>query len=285
MPLQRLHRTENASKLGGFLRWTSMTLFCGGVLLGTAWRKAAAQTLMVSDASDSGPNTLALRLASVNAGTGGDTINFVSLVAGSNKISLSSGQLTIMKSVSITGPGAANLIIDSNHSSRVVYVNAGTGNAVTLSGLAIYHGQLSAAGVNAGAGILNKSGNLYLDGVAVYDCYINTPATTAIGGGVASYQPLTLRNGCNIHHNGAQGTLVGKGGGVYCKALLTIQNSSIYRNNLNWWAAVCAASRRHGAGIYSYNTKYPEQQASMIISPRCRPTWAHRRPSVAHFST
>jgi predicted outer membrane repeat protein len=73
---------------------------------------------------------------------------------------LTSGELLVNKSVSILGPGAANLAVNGNHSNRVFHVTAGT--TVTIAGLTITNGFAIGASPNwpFGGGIWNEYGTL-----------------------------------------------------------------------------------------------------------------------------
>src|SRR5712691_6383322 len=75
----------------------------------------AAAALTVSNLNDDGPGSLrqAIRDAAPN-----DTINFS--VTGT--ITLTSGQLLLTNSVSINGPGARNLAVSGNLSSRIFQI-------------------------------------------------------------------------------------------------------------------------------------------------------------------
>src|SRR5881398_3123150 len=91
---------------------------------------AAATTITVQDAGDGAANAancpgascrLRDALAAANA-AGGDTIDFS--VTGT--ITLTSGELLVDKSVTISGPGADMLAVDGNNASRVFYINPDT---------------------------------------------------------------------------------------------------------------------------------------------------------------
>src|SRR5438132_302937 len=79
-----------------------------------------AATITVINGDDSGPGSLRQALADANDG---DTINFD---ASLNYISLG-GELVVDKSVTISGPGAANLIVAGTQRGRVFHItNAAT---------------------------------------------------------------------------------------------------------------------------------------------------------------
>ena len=72
-----------------------------------------AATITVTSTADSGAGTLRDALASASDG---DTIDFS--VTGT--ITLTSGQLVVNNSLTISGPGAANLAVNGNAASRIM---------------------------------------------------------------------------------------------------------------------------------------------------------------------
>src|SRR6266566_9429187 len=74
-----------------------------------------AATITVTSTADSGANTLRQALADSNDG---DTIDFS--VTGT--ITLSSGELLVNDSITISGPGVDILAVDANHASRVFHI-------------------------------------------------------------------------------------------------------------------------------------------------------------------
>src|SRR6516164_6523611 len=104
-----------------------------------------ALTITVTNTNDSGPGSLRNALSIANDG---DTIDATGV---SGTILLTSGELQIHHNVTINGPGAANLAVNGNATSRVFENFASNG---TISGFTITNG---AAGGNGG-GILNDGG-------------------------------------------------------------------------------------------------------------------------------
>src|ERR1043166_4752734 len=90
-----------------------------------------AATITVTNVNDSGPGSLRQALATASTN---DTINFS--VTGT--ITLTTGQLVVSRSVTISGPGADLLAVNGNASSRVFYVSSGL--TATISGLTITNG-------------------------------------------------------------------------------------------------------------------------------------------------
>src|SRR5438552_17389760 len=104
--------------------WICSALIC---LLGIS---VHANIITVTNTNDSGAGSLRQALSDANDG---DTIEF----AVTGTIGLTTGELLVDKSITISGPGANNLAIDGNAKNRVFHV---TGGNVTISGLTITNG-------------------------------------------------------------------------------------------------------------------------------------------------
>jgi predicted outer membrane repeat protein len=133
-----------------------------------------ANTLTVINTNDSGPGSLRQALSIVNDG---DTIDF----AVTGTITLTSGELLVNDSITISGPGAANLTVNGNHMSRVFHI--GSGKTVVISELTIENGFIEFG--NSGGAVYNDHATLTIE-----DC-------TMIGnsggsGGGAAYNDGTL---------------------------------------------------------------------------------------------
>lgn len=111
---------------------------------------AGATIRTVTSLADSGAGTLRDTIA---ASAANDTIVF----SVSGTITLTSGGLVIGRNLTITGPGAASLILSGNSAGRVLNISSGIN--VTLSGLTIANGFVP--GFDYGGGILDY-GNLTL---------------------------------------------------------------------------------------------------------------------------
>jgi hypothetical protein len=155
----------------------------------------AAGPFLVTNASDSGAGSL--RQALMDA-SDGDTIRFDPSLNGQT-ITLTSGELSVNKNVTISGPGAGQLSVSGNAAGRVFYISPG--KTVTISGLTILNG--------------------------------SAPAPNRQGGGIYNHHAILTLNNCTISGNKAnQGT----GGGIYNdgsggSATLTIINSTISGNS------------------------------------------------------
>jgi parallel beta-helix repeat protein len=173
-------------------------------------------TLTVTNANDSGAGSLRAEIA---AAKGGDTIVFAPSLDGQT-ITLTSGELYINKSLTISGPGAAQLTVSGGKTTRIFEVAAK--NQLALSGLTISNGNGNAAGV--GGGILNHgkltvtsstlSSNSSRDGGAIFND----------GDGSTTISNCTL--------SGNTATYAGYGGAIYNAGSMTISNSTLSGNTV-----------------------------------------------------
>jgi len=126
-------------------------------------RTLLSTTFTVSNLDDQGPGSLRQAISNANDTTGADVISFARKLHGTIKLT-SAQELKITDSLTITGPGANNLIISGNNTgnntSRVFEI--GSGATVTLANLTIANGQTFSAGTSGdalgGGGILNDAG-------------------------------------------------------------------------------------------------------------------------------
>ena len=173
-----------------------------------------AATITVTNTNDSGAGSLRQAIADAHDG---DSVEFG--VTGS--ITLTTGELLVDKSVTINGPGAANLAVNGNASSRVFHI--GPDKTVTISGLTITNGFAR----EAGGGIQNDHATLAID-----NCTVSGNRANWGGGGVSNDgATLTVTN--SIFSGNSTGT--GSGGGIYNNgfagsAMLTL-NSSTFSGN------------------------------------------------------
>ena len=93
-------------------------------------------TSTVTNTNDSGAGSLRQALADANDG---DTIDFNLTYPAT--ITLTTGQLVVGNSVTISGPGANNLTVDGNANDRVFYISSG--KTVTIDGLTVTNGHVA----------------------------------------------------------------------------------------------------------------------------------------------
>ena len=175
----------------------------------------AATTLTVANTNDSGADSL--RQAILDA-TAGDTIDFS--VTGT--ITLTSGQLSINKDLTISGPGAGSLTIDGN-ASTVIFNIPPSGASVSISGLTITNGNNS--------GIRNYDGTLTLTDSTVSGNLENCGG----GGGIYNNSgTLTLTNS-TVSGNSSSCA----GGGIYNSDTVNFKNTIIAGNSTGGSAPDC----------------------------------------------
>ena len=176
----------------------------------------------VTTLEDSGEGSLRQALTEVaDAGT----ISFDPSLAGQT-LTLTSGQLDVVGSVTIDGPDAGPVTISGGNTSRVVQVAAGT--QVSMNDLVIRDG----AAAPQGGGILNY-GDLDLDRVVVTDNTENSagPANFQFGGGgiyngdgaTLDLTDSTVSDNTSVAH---------PGGGIYgfFNSAITITRSTVSGN-------------------------------------------------------
>ncbi len=191
------------------------------------------------------PGHLSLREAVelANANPGDDTITFDPSLDGGT-INLTQGELAITDSVTIEGPGAANLTINAGGNSRIFDVNDGnltTNIDVEIDGLTLTGGNAAAATWpgNAG-GAIYSSENLTLRG-----CTITGNTAANLGGGICintTSVAATIIQDSVISGN----TATADGGGIAMTIVnystLTIQDSTISGNTAGGNGGGVAAS-------------------------------------------
>ena len=241
--------------------------------LGPAIPPLPATSLTVSNTNDSGSGSLRQAIADAQDG---DSILFAQSL-NNHTIDLTTAQLLVNKSVTITGPGAAFLSVARNQQAptfRIFFIAAG--RTVTISGLGITGGSLTSEN---GAGVYNDHANL-----TITNCVISGNGTSAWGtggflGGAGIYNnsgTLTLTNSSVVGNsaiggwgaggggilattggtviiaqssiNGNQGDILG--GGIHNMGMLTISESTVNDNH----TMGVGHGNGNGGGIYSQGT-------------------------------
>ena len=209
-----------------------MTLLCLAI---ASLQSGAATIIVVTNTNDSGPGSLrdALRIANND-----DTISF----AVTGTITLTSSQLVVNKSVTISGPGADMLSVNGNATHRVFLIQpfplGCPAITVSISNLTITNGSEPS---DTGGGIRNLLSDLTLS-----DCAVSNNVGQE-GGGIGN-----VSGTCEAHLTVNNSTIIGnsarRGGGIFNYnsdsqgggATLNINNSTISGN-----------SAQDGAGIYN----------------------------------
>lgn len=175
-------------------------------------------TLTVTNLNDSGAGSLRDILNQANSTAGVDSIVFQSGLSGT--LTLTSGDLDITDSVTITGSG---ITISGGNTSGIFYLYNPTSELdVTLTGLTLSGGSNTSS---SGGAILSKGENL-----TVADSVITGNRATN-GGGIAVYDANLTVDNSQITGN----TASNEGGGIYFRGengeLLRITDNSAIANN------------------------------------------------------
>ncbi len=183
-------------------------------------------TITVTNTADSGPGSLR---AALDASVNGDTIDLTGV---SGTITLTTGELPITNSLTIIGPGPANLAIDGNFPSKTnrvfqIYKEFTSGVTVMISGLTITNAHFDGAGIS-----------VYRSDVTVSNCVITRNIGRFYAGGIlnsvgapGSTSKVTIINSILTGNWGAE-----VGGAIYQNgqdgtAILNIIGSTISSNS------------------------------------------------------
>ncbi len=263
-------------------RLAPATLTVNGVLDNTT----ADSVLTLREAMllvNSGGNATAALGRNLTAGESGqitglfsaaNTIQFSSGLSGQT-ITLNGTELPkITAAVTINGPGASQLAISGNQTSRVFEI--GTGVVAALSGLMIQNGKLN--GANGGGAILNSgtltitnstlSGNSAATGsgtggaistsgtLSITNSTLSNNQSTAGGGGIFNFSSGTVTvSGCSFSGNHAS-----SGGAILNDRTLTVANSTFANNSSGMGGAI---SNNIGGGTLTIsNSTVSNNQAS-----------------------
>lgn len=152
----------------------------------------------VTNTNDNGPGSLRQALADANDG---DTITF----AVNGSIGLTSGELLVARSITISGPGLENLAVNGNSKSRVFHI--ASGQTATISGLTVTNGNTS----DSGGGIYNDHAVLILSNCAI----TGNLAASNLGGGIHNDGSNIGRATLQINNS----LITNNSGGIYNDAL------------------------------------------------------------------
>lgn len=203
-----------------------LLLVCG------AAANSFAATLQVTKTADTADGVCdidcSLREA-VSAANGGDTIVFSPLFNAAQIILLTSGQITINKSLTIAGPGAGLLTVSGNNAARIFHISNNA--AVTLTGITLKDGFAKAANDYYGGAIYLIGSTLTLTNVVLSNNtarYTNPNPPVSYGSGGAIYSENSSLSVVNsrMSNNSAEFS-----GGIYSLAgVVNISGSTISNN-------------------------------------------------------
>jgi hypothetical protein len=194
--------------------------------------RTVLSTWTVLNNSDHDPGSLRAAIASAS---NGDQIIFDPALNGET-ITLTTGELLVNQSLTITGPGSDQLTVSGNQASRVLEIPAH--NTVSLSGLTISNGRV----VHGGGGILN-AGTLTLTSATVAE-NVTIGDDIDFGAGIYNSGTLTVQNSV-LTGNYARGVPpgfvgfeAGFGGAIYNDNTLTVTNSTLSNNTASGGAGI-----------------------------------------------
>jgi hypothetical protein len=211
----------------------------------------------VDNLNDSGAGSLRDAMLQANSAAGADEIVFAG-AATSGVIGLTSGQLLVTDSLTLTGPGRDELTIASQGLGRIINFTAvgGTESSgdLSLSGLTLRDGLVAVQNPLDGGGAIRflSSGQLTIDACTLTNNRITSGLTTGApsgGGAVFTTAGTITINQSTVQGNSATGPSGGAlriaGGGIYAVSGDVVINDSSLRDNtatLGQGGAVAIAS-------------------------------------------
>lgn len=198
---------------------------------------APKATLTVTNTNDSGVGSLRNAIAIAN---NGDVIDFsLSYPA---VITLTTGELSVLRNLTISGPGSSNLSISANHASRVLSLSSGFG--LTMTGVTLRDGFHNSAG--GGIRLLGTSAMTLTD-VVLYNNVVACAGVGCSGGAIHNNNTSTLiMTTSSIISNSVDSGSTG--GGLYngVDAVATLTNVTVTLNSAN--------TSSYGGGAYNDGT-------------------------------
>lgn len=213
------------------------------LLLDALEGRIAPAAFNVTNANDAGGGSLRQAIVDANGAAGADTINFDATFFSTPRIITLTAQLDVTDSVTINGPGLANLTVSGNNASRVFNVSSAAGILnVTLAGMRITGGRVT--GADGGGVFVGEHQNVtILDSLITVNTVVAATSSSGGGIGVGLDGRLTVRNS-TVSGN----TCTGRGGGIYfySDGSLVLENSTISGNS--------SGDAGGGGGIYFFGT-------------------------------
>jgi hypothetical protein len=158
----------------------------------------------VTNLLDSGTGSLRDAIATTPAG---GTVDFQPGLSGT--ITLTSGQLTVAKDLTVDGPGAGVIAVSGNNASRVFAIGATF--TVDISGLTIANGKFGSTAGGGGGGILNAGTLTLTDSTLSGNSALGTLGS--LGGGIYNTGTLTIA-ACTLSGNSASNAFTSSGGAI-----------------------------------------------------------------------
>jgi hemolysin type calcium-binding protein len=206
---------------------------------------AAADSLQVDNTNDSG--TGSLRQAIIEANSSGGPPDTIAINT-TGTVTLLSVLPTINGSMTITGPGQTQFIVDAGDSFQGLKIQGGT---VGISGLTITHGKCDNAGCGfTGGGLFNSGGVVTLTDVAI------THSTSGSqGGGIYNTGTMTLNDSLvslNTSTENGGTNAFADGGGIWNAGTLHLVLSKVSQNTASATGAT-SQNAPTGGGIFNHS--------------------------------
>ncbi len=217
---------------------------------------SAQAAINVANANDSGPGSLRQAISDAPPGE--------TIVVPAGTYTLTSDELEIEKSLTISGHSANDTIIRSGGPFRVFDIG-GIGNSVTISGVTIRDGHEGVpGGIGEGGGVHSDESSLTLQNVIVTNNSVDVnafgggPGGIAEGGGILSEGGALTLEGTTVSGNSATAVAssgaggIAEGGGLAFAdgTSITIRNSTIAGNVADVHSGSGPGGIAEGGGIY-----------------------------------
>jgi len=225
---------------------------CLGLALACGSMATHANTF-VSNCNDTGDGSLRDAVAKA---ADGDTVDLTGLTC--STISLHTGAIVVSQpSLSILGPGAANLTISGKYGDRTLFHrNTGT---LSITGVGIEAGYYYLKSTtplfrNVSGGCIDSAGSAVLDHVTVAHCRVGTNDGIAFGAGVYANGALTLRNSRVSESTATSVNNHAHGGGIAAFRGLYMSNSTIAGNHVT--GSYRLSDYNSGGGAYVHGNAF-----------------------------
>jgi CSLREA domain-containing protein len=206
-------------------------------------RAAGWLVTKIADTNDGSCNDDCSLREAIAAAASGDTIRFSIDLAGQT-ILLSGTEIVIDKDLTIIGLGPKRLAVSGNQLTRAFTIRAD--RTVTIQGLTIKDGRVTAPLDSPGGGGILNQGDLTLDNVAIISNRVTDGGGGALGGGIHNDDGTLEISNSTISNNSVIDTNQGGcfGGGISSSGNMTLFNVTISGNQ-----ALDAGNYCFGAGI------------------------------------
>ncbi len=183
--------------------------------------------IVVTTCADSGPGSLR---DAVQGDVSGIPIDLTQLSC--STITLTSGAIIALRSLTLTGPGSENLAIDGGHGGAVL-VEGAAHATLSIAGMTIRNGYV----VDGYGGCIYSAGSVALDDVVVSDCKVAahglSPAQHFSGGGIAAKDDVIATNSRILNNLLYVSTANAYGGGISAGINITLVDTTVSGNYLN----------------------------------------------------